>query len=110
MTTLVAAPPCPEWCDGLCRQATNSSKESLFHAQQEIEVPATVDDTATDLLLALVRQDETDEPGPVQVAIGISAWFLAAGASYGEEIWLSLDNARRLGALLTELADRGGVR
>lgn len=106
MTTLVSAPPCPEWCDGICRQST-VSEEFLLHAQQEIEVPATVDDEPTNLLLALVRQDDPDRTGPTLVGIALSTGFVAAGCGFDEEIRLSLDNARRLGALLTDLADRG---
>lgn len=102
--TIQAAPACPGWCNSICKENT-TYEEYQLHAQQDTEIPATVDDEPTRLLLALARQDQADTAGQTQIAIALSTGFVAAGCSFDEEIRLSPQNARRFATELLAHAD-----
>ena len=99
---LVAAPPCPDWCDEVCRECTCDSPNCrLLHTQKDTRVDGDGrDGKPNTLLFALDRRDTAGSPREVRIHLDLTE----------HDIHFTLAQAREIAAHLNRLADQGELR
>lgn len=104
----VTAPPCPDWCDGVCRTCSCGAPScGLLHTQKDIVITGCNDLQTTGapgdknaVLVALERQDTTERPGDVYLHLDLTE----------HSLHLTPAAAREFAAVLNRLADLGEPR
>lgn len=99
----VAAPkfiPCPPFCDGLCDEWYDAVDGSRYHGSDFHKVSAAETDRgAENLVVTVTRLDVDTQPGDPEI-------HLLMGDRHGGDDWqLTVQNARRLAAVLLNLTD-----
>jgi uncharacterized protein DUF6907 len=103
---VLAAPPCPDWCRGVCQNCNNQCSSpvcSLWHQQEDTVIHGInlqtdgYEDELNFAEVGLGRQDTAGKPGDVYVCLDLQEHGLH----------LTPNQARELAATLNRLADQG---